>query len=270
MIRALKKLINLAQDIWHDRRLLKSLTIKDFLRRFAGSYFGIVWGFVTPLVTILIYWMVFQFGFRSGNVDDIPFVLWFICGMIVWLFYSEALSLSSNSFLEYSYLVKKVVFNINILPLVKIFSSLLVHFFFIVLASIACIILGFFPNLYWLQLPYYMVCSILLVFSTSLVFASVNVFFRDLGQVIGIILLIGMWGTPIAWNPDMFPESIQIYFKLNPIYYIVEGYRNCFIQHTWFWEDYKFTAYFWCLILIKLLIGAFVYDRLKNSFADFL
>ena len=270
MIRAINKLIYLARDIWQDRRLLINLTWQDFKRRFAGSYFGIVWGFVTPLLNIIVYWMVFQFGFRSGNIGEIPFVLWFMCGIIAWLFYSEALSLSSNSFLEYSYLVKKVVFNINILPLVKIFSSLYVHLFFVILVSIICCILGFYPSVYWLQLPYYVICCVALVYSTSLVFASVNVFFRDLGQIIGIILLIGMWGTPIAWNPNIFSETVQFYFKLNPIYYIVEGYRNCFVQQTWFWQNYKLTLYFWCLIVIKLLFGTFVYDRLKNSFADFL
>ena len=270
MGRAIGKLANLLRAIWHDRRLLKSLTWQDFKRRFAGSYFGVVWGFITPLLNMTIYWLVFQFGFRSGDVDGIPFVLWFMCGIVAWLFYSEAFSLSSNSFLEYSYLVKKVVFNINILPLVKIFSCLCVHLFFVALLAVVCCAFGFFPNIYWLQLPYYMLCSIILLFSTSLVFASVNVFFRDLGQIIGILLLIGMWGTPIAWNPSIFPETVRHYLKLNPIFYLVEGYRDCFVQHVWFWQKYHQTEYFWGLVIVQLLFGTFVYDRLKSSFADFL
>ena len=235
-MKIVKKIYYLLAAIYQDRRLLINLSWQDFKRRFAGSYFGMLWGFINPLLTMTVYWLVFQFGFRSGDVDGYPFVLWFMCGFVAWLFFSEAFSAASNSFLEYSYLVKKVVFNVNILPLVKIFSCFFVHTFFLGLLMIVCCLFGFYPNIYWLQLPYYLICSMSLIFAFSLMFASIIVFFRDLGQIISIILLIGMWGTPIAWNMQIFPESAHFFFKLNPIFYIVEGYRDCFLQQTWFWQ----------------------------------
>lgn len=265
-----KKLFRLLRAIWQDRRLLYALSRQDFKRRFAGSYLGMLWGFVNPLLTMTVYWCVFQFGFRSGDVGEIPFVLWFMCGIVAWLFFSEALSIASNSFLEYSYLVKKVVFNVDILPMVKIMSCLYVHLFFVALLAGVCCAFGFFPTVYWLQLPYYLLCSVSLLFAITLVFASVMVFFRDLNQIISILLLVGMWGTPIAWNAQNFSERVQRCFKLNPVYYIVEGYRDCFVQNIWFWQKYHQTAYFWCLVLLLVLIGAFVFDRLRNSFADFM
>lgn len=269
-MKILKKISRLVLAIYHDRRLLVSLAWQDFKRRFAGSYFGTMWGFITPMLTMIVYWLVFQFGFRSGNVGDIPFVLWFMCGIVPWLFFSEAFSSASNSFLEYSYLVKKVVFNVNILPLVKIASCMFVHFFFLALLAIACGCFGYFPSLYWLQIIYYLLCEVALLFAVSLIFASVMVFFRDLNQIIGIILLVGMWGTPIAWNINAFPESMHFFFKLNPIFYIVEGYRDSFVQQIWFWNKYNQTAYFWLLVLLLFIAGTFFYDRLKQSFADFL
>ena len=269
-MKAIKKLYRLLHAIYHDRRLLANLSWQDFKRRFAGSYFGTLWGFINPLLTMTVYCAVFQFGFRNGSIDNHPFVLWFMSGIIPWLFFSEAFSSASNSFLEYSYLVKKVVFNINILPLVKIISCMFVHLFFMVLIGIICCFFGYYPTLYWLQLPYYLLCCICLIFALSLSFASIIVFFRDLNQIIGIILLIGMWGTPIAWTLDAFPEHVHFFFKLNPIFYIVEGYRDCFVQQVWFWHKYNQTMYFWVLVCGLLLIGAFFYDRLKNSFADFL
>lgn len=270
MIRIVKKIYGLVRDIYHDRRLLISLSWQDFKRRFAGSYFGTVWGFVNPFLTMIVYWVVFQFGFRSGDVGEIPFVLWFMCGIVAWLFFSEAFTAASNSFLEYSYLVKKVVFNINILPLVKILSCLYVHLFFIGLLAVICCLLGYFPNLYWLQLPYYLLCSVALLFSITLVVASIIPFFRDLNQIIGILLLMGMWGTPIAWNLHIFPENIHFFFKLNPVFYIVEGYRDCFVQGIWFWQKYNQTAYFWVLVLCMTFLGGFIYHRLKQNFADVL
>lgn len=269
-MRIVRKLSRLIFAIYHDRRLLLNLSLQDFKRRFAGSYFGMLWGFVNPILTMTVYWLVFQFGFRTGDVGEVPFVLWFMCGIVPWLFFSEGLSSASNSFLEYSYLVKKVLFNVNILPLVKILSCMLTHFFFIGLVGLVCCFLGYYPSIYWLQIPYYLLCAVSLLFAIALIFASVIVFFRDLNQIIGIILLIGMWGTPIAWNLSVFPESAHIFFKMNPIYYIVEGYRDCFVQNIWFWQKPGLSAYFWLLVGFLLLLGAFFYDRLKQSFADFL
>ena len=171
-MRAIKKLYILLSAIFHDHGLLTDLAWQDFKRRFAGSYFGIVWGFVNPLLTMTVYWLVFQFGFRSGDVGEIPFVLWFMCGIIPWLFFSEAFSSASNSFIEYSYIIKKVVFNINILPLVKIISCMVVHLFFVLLVAIVCCVFGYYPNYYWLQIPYYLLCAICLLFGLSLIFAS--------------------------------------------------------------------------------------------------
>lgn len=269
-MKGFEKIYNLAHSIYHDRRLLMNLSVQDFKRRFAGSYFGVLWGFVNPLLTMIVYWMVFQFGFRSGNADGFPYVLWFSCGISVWLFFSEAFSLASNSFLEYGYLVKKVVFNINILPLVKILSSMLVHLFFVVLVAVLCVLFGYYPSVFWLQLPYYLLCTMCLLFAVSLSFASIMVFFRDLGQLISIILLVGMWGTPIAWNINIFSETIRVILKLNPIYYLVQGYRDCFLYKTWFWEHEGLTLYFWCVVAFLTIVGCVVYDRLKNSFADFI
>ncbi|NRT74183.1 ABC transporter permease [Clostridium beijerinckii] len=260
----------LIREIYNDRSLLIAFSMKDFKRRFAGSFFGMAWAFIQPLLTMIIYWIVFQFGFRSGDVGHIPFILWFMCGIIPWLFISEAFSIASNSFLEYSYLVKKVMFNINILPLVKILSSLIIHLFFIGLLIFVCVLFGYYPQVYSVQVIYYMFCTMAFVFAISLICSSIMVFFRDLNQIIGLILLAGMWGTPIAWNPNIFPESVQFYIKLNPIFYLVEGYRDCFVSNRWFWDKYNQTAYFWIVTLILFFIGTFLYNRLKPHFADVL
>ena len=94
------------------------------------------------------------------------------------------------------------------------------------------------------------------------------VFFRDLTQIIGVLLLIGMWGTPIAWNLDMFPVKYHVLFKLNPIYYLVQGYRDSLIGNIWFWEKINLTIYFWCVLFVLLFIGSFVFNHLKQYFAD--
>ena len=267
----IKKLVQITKELYFDRHLMFDLAIKDFTRRFAGSYFGVAWGFIQPLLTILIYWVVFQYGFRSSNVGNIPFVLWFMAGIVPWLFIAEAISVSSNCYLEYSYLVKKVVFNIDILPMVKILSSLVIHLFFLAFVQIVFFCFGIWPTLKIVQLIYYLFCSIVLVYAISLIFSSIMVFFRDLGQIISLILMIGMWGTPIAWNINIFSSPrVQFILKLNPFYYIVEGYRDCFIGGRWFFQKTSLTPYFWLVTLMLLALGVLIYNRLKPHFADVL
>lgn len=262
------QIFRLLADIYEDRRLLKDLSLKDVKRRFSGTYFGMVWGILQPLLTIVVYWAVFQFGFRSGAMDDAPFVLWFITGMINWLFISEAFTTASNSFVEYNYLIQKVKFNINILPLMKIFSSFYIHFFFLLISLIICALFGYYPQLMLVQIIYYMFATIVFLFAFTLITSSVMVFFRDLNQMISIFLLIGMWGTPIAWNITNFSERTQKILKINPFYYLVEGYRDAILGRQWFWQKTMLGIRFWVVTLVLLTIGANVYMRLKPYFAD--
>lgn len=258
----------LIREIYEDRRLLIDLSAKDMQRRFSGTYFGLLWGILQPLMTIIVYWAVFQFGFRSGDVGEVPYVLWFISGIVIWLYISEAFTFASNSFLEYNYLIQKVKFNVNILPLVKILSSFYIHLFFLIIVMVICACFGYHPTLRFLQILYYMAASIILVFAMSILSSSIMVFFRDLNQIISIILLMGMWGTPIAWNMDMFSSDIQRILKLNPFYYLVEGYRDSILGRKWFWERPVLGAYFWVLTFVILIAGIHIYTRLKPHFAD--
>ena len=153
----LKSILSLPADLYKNRRLVMKLAKNDFKTRYAGSYFGTFWAFVQPVVTILVYWFVFSVGFRS-NTDElgVPFVLYLVAGIVPWFFFSDALSGGSNSLLEYDYLVKKVVFNISVLPVVKIISAAFVHGFFILLAIVLYMCNGRFPDWYYLQIIYYL------------------------------------------------------------------------------------------------------------------
>lgn len=255
-------------NIYHDRRLLCSLAGKDFQRRFSGTYFGAFWAVAQPMLTIIVYWIAFEYGFRSGTTSDVPFVVWFICGIVPWLYIQEAFTMASNSFLEYSYLIKKVKFNFSILVLVKIFSALIMHLVFLGIVVIVAQLFHVAVSVYIVQIVYYLFAAVALLFGLSLITASIMVFFRDLNQIISVILLIGMWGTPIAWDLAIFDPAIHKYFQMNPFYYIIEGYRDAVIGRQWFWEKSGLTVYFWMVTLIVICIGCHVFSKLKSHFAD--
>jgi ABC-type polysaccharide/polyol phosphate export permease len=244
--------------------------INDFRQRYLGSYLGILWAFIQPTITVLIFWFVFQVGFKSQPVNDVPFILWLIAGMFPWFFFNDALSNATNAVMENSYLVKKIVFKVSFLPIIKILSALIVHLFFIFFMYGLFMVYGYGFDLYWLQVFYYLGAMIVLILGISYITSSVVIFFRDMGQLVAMLLQFGFWMTPIFWSIDMVPVKYQWLIKLNPLYYIVEGYRDSMIHHVWFWEKPMLTLYFWVVALGMLWLGFSTFRRLKPHFADVL
>lgn len=267
-----KKVFSLPVELFHNRALILSLSKNDFKTKYAGSYLGIVWAFVQPIVTILVYWFVFSVGLKAGNVMDYPFVLYLISGIVPWFFFQDALNGGTNALIEYNYLVKKVVFKISVLPIVKIISALYVHGFFVIFSLIICACYGYYPSLYTLQLIYYSACTFMLVLGLVYATSAIVIFFRDLSQIIGIFLQVGIWLTPIMWDLSILSDHplLMKLFKLNPMYYIVSGYRDSMLSHVWFTEHWGWTLYFWVVTIALFGLGTVIFKRLKVHFADVL
>ena len=269
-----KTLFSLPADVYKNRRLVMKLAKNDFKTRYAGSYFGTFWAFVQPIVTIMVYWFVFSVGFRQDTQGiGIPFVLYLVAGIVPWFFFQDALVGGTNALLEYNYLVKKVVFNISVLPVVKILSALFVHGFFVVFTIILYACYGRFPDWYYLQILYYSFCVFVLTLGAVYVTCAVVVFFRDLTQIINIGLQVGVWLTPIMWVAENSLKGhpvIQKILQLNPMYYIVSGYRDAFVMKRWFFERPLWTLYFWIIAALCFLFGNWVFKRLRVHFADVL
>lgn len=257
-------------ELYENRKLIWKLAKNDFKTKFAGSYLGIIWAFIQPIVTILVYWFVFQVGLKNGDVGEVPFALWLMAGLIPWFFFSESLNGATNSMIEYNYLVKKVVFQINILPVIKMLSAFFVHIFFVVFMLIIYACNGYMPDLYTLQVVYYSLCMFLFVLGLSYLTSAIVVFMKDLTQLINIVLQIGVWMTPIMWDIQFIPEKFQWIFKINPMYYIVQGYRDSLINKVGFYEHFGYTLYYWGLTMFIFWFGTGIFKKLKRHFADLL
>ena len=277
MSTVLKKMFSLPGELWKNRRLIWSLSKNDFKTRYAGSYLGIVWAFVQPVITILVYWLVFEKGFSAKPEMfkagvEVPFVVYLTSGLVPWFFFSEAVSSSTNALLEYNYLVKKVVFKISILPMIKIIAASFIHVFFVGVLLVIAFIYGYGLSLYTFQLIYYSFCLVVLVLALSYTLCSVVVFFRDLSQIVSIGLQLGMWATPIMWSFSRTEghEILAFVFKLNPVFYVVNGYRESLFEGVGFWMHPGLTAYFWIFTVVLFIFGTVVFKRLKPHFADVL
>lgn len=264
----------LPMELWQNRKLIWKLSKNDFKKRYAGSYMGVVWGFAQPLVTVLMYYLVFDKIFGNKAIElrsgvEVPFVLFITAGLVPWFFFSEAISQGTMSLIEYSYLVKKVVFKISILPVIKVIAATFSHLFFLSLAVLLACVYGYYPSPYLVQIVYYGVCLFLLVLAMSYTTCAVVIFFRDLSQIISIAIQIGMWATPILWSLESIHNPVVVFIlKLNPLVYIVNGYRDAIYGHHWFFEDMFGTLYFWAVTIALFLMGTVIFKKLKVHFAD--
>jgi lipopolysaccharide transport system permease protein len=267
----IKNFLYFLKTIYRQKHVIGQLVKRDFQNKYLGSYLGLPWAFIQPGIIILVMWFAFTFGFRMTAMDcGIPFVPWLICGLIPWLFISETLGSSSGSLIEYSYLIKKTSFKVGAIPLIKILTALIIHFFFIGVIAIAAIAYGYYPDKYWLQIIYFLFASVVLLSGLSWLISSITVFVRDIGHIISAGVSIMFWVTPVIWPYRMLTGNIKYFALLNPFFYITEGYRYTFLQKEWMFQNVEMTIYFWVVTGITFVAGAMVFKRLMPHFADVL
>ena len=268
--------IRTLKAIFSNRKLIIELAKSDFRKQFVGSYFGIVWMFVQPIVTVLIYFFVFQLVFGStAPVPGVPYVLWLIPGIVPWFFFSDALNSGTRCLFEYNYLVKKVVFQVEILPVVKVASNFIVHLIFVLIMIAVFLCYGWMPTLHWIQILYYSGAVFMLALSIVYITSAINAFFKDMSQIVGIMLQFGMWLTPIMWYVDQFADKsfypfVSQVIKLNPMYYIVAGYRDTLLSNSWFWQRPMLTLYYWLFVAVMFFLGNKIFAKLRPHFSDVL
>lgn len=269
------RFISLPVELYQNRHLIWKLAKNDFKKRYAGSYLGALWAMVQPVITVVMYWLVFDVIMNSAGTamrggGDIPFVLFLTAGLVPWFFFNEAWTNGTQALLEYNYLVKKVVFKISILPIIKVISATFIHIFFVCILLVIAALYGYPPSVYTLQIFYYSFCTLILVLALSYTTCALVVFMRDISQIISIALQIGMWATPIMWDFGAISSKWAVILKLNPMVYIVNGYRSAIYEHTWFFQDFYSTMYFWIITVVLFGVGAVTFKKLKVHFADVL
>ena len=252
------------------RSMIRLMAIRTIKYRYAGTLVGILWSFINPLMIILVYWFIFSVGFKIQPANNVPFVLVFFCGLLPWLTFSESLNSTTECIVKNPHLVKKIIFPTEILPLINLVASWISHGIMLLILLVIMFFHDFSFSIYNLQFFYYLLGLSVFCLGLGWVFAALNVYFRDIGQVLAVILNLWFWLTPIVWLPEMIPEKFRIFMILNPLYYIVEGYKKSFIYHVPFWQDLYMGLYFWGVSLLILCVGGMIFRRLKMEFAEVL
>ncbi|OGL45992.1 MAG: teichoic acid ABC transporter permease [Candidatus Schekmanbacteria bacterium RBG_16_38_10] len=264
------RFINFLRTLFQRRSLILEMAKRDISAQYKNSMLGFLWTFIHPIIMIFVMWLVFSIGFRVLPVGDVPFVIWITASLAIWNTFTEVVSNATESIIGNVHLVKKIVFPLSILAIVKLVGSFITHGIFLLILISLILFHGMPSSLYWIQALYYFCAMSVLALGLSWITSSVNIFARDTSQIVRVILQIGFWGTPIFWDLAIMPPKAQFILKLNPMFYIVQGYRDSFIYAVPFWEHWQMTLYFWAITGFIFVLGSMIFVRLRPHFADVL
>lgn len=254
------------------RQQIFKLAKADLVKTYRGSALGWAWAVIKPAVTIFVYWFAFTIGLRAGkDVNGFPFFLWLISGMMPWFYISDMLTQGTDSIRKYSYLVTKMKFPISTIPTFISISKLIVHVILLVVTTIIFIAMGYPPDIYLIQLPFYVLLNVGFFIAFSLFASLLSSMSKDVSNLIKSFITALFWLSGILWNVNSLHIGwIKKVLMFNPVTYLVEGYRNCFINKIWFWQEPEKLICFLIVFLFIMIFAIWAYKKLRKEIPDVL
>jgi lipopolysaccharide transport system permease protein len=264
-------LTNFLHKIYIQRSLIRSFVVRDLKARYIGSFMGFFWSIIHPIVLLISYTFVFSIilGARPQPDDGTTsFPLLLFCKILPWMFFQDALQRSSTIIIDNANLVTKTLFPSEILPLVVLLSSLINHLIgFAILLCIIFFVLGK-VSLFILFIPLYLFLLMLFTLGISWFVASLNVFVRDVSQVLSVILTFWLWFTPIFYSTRRFPPKLLFLMRFNPLAPVVTGYRDCLLCMRM--PDLSVLVILAVVSVAVFAAGGLFFRKTKREFADVL
>ena len=259
------------KTVWKNRKLILQLGKNDFKNRFASTSLGSIWGFIQPFIFMMMYVIVFQFIFKQTGPEGAPYVVWFMPGMAMWMCINDGIMGASSSIRGYSYLVKKVVFPVDVIPLISLFANAFVAAFLFIIAAVVSAIYGFVPNV--LMIIYTIVSAYIFLIAFTRFTSAVCTLVPDFANLLGIAMQLFFWATPVVWDIAMLTghQTITKLIQCMPFTYLVTAYRNSFMGGNIITQNnYVFTIAFWTITIIMYIWGNYIFKKSKKDFADVL
>lgn len=254
-----------------NKKLIWQLGRNDFKNRFANTSLGSIWGFLQPFVFMITYVIVFQYILKTGSAGNDPYIVWFLPGMAMWQCINDTIMSASGSIRQYSYLVKKVVFPVDTIPLISIIASSFVSVFLFIVATVVCCVYKYFPNV--LELIYMIIAGYAFMIAFTRFTSAITTLIPDFSNLLGIAMQLFFWFTPVIWNLSMLSnhQTILKLIKCTPFTYLVTGFREVFIEGNIISEgNFIYTIIFWAITILMFVWGNSVFKRTKKDFADVL
>ena len=268
----MKTLLQIIKEHWEYRHQIIKLAKSDLIKTYRGAALGWMWAIIKPTVTIFVYWFAFAIGLRmSSDVNGYPYFLWLIAGVVPWFYISEMITGGTDCIRRYSYLVNKMKFPVATIPTFVNISKFIIHIMLIYITIIIFRMFGYVPDIYLLQLPFYMLLTFIFFNIWGLLSGPLAAISKDYSNLVKSFITAVFRLSGIMWNPSTVKNKLlKKILKINPVTYLVSGYRNCFINKKWFWEQPKTLLCFIIITLILLLFAVRIYKKLRKDIPDVL
>lgn len=252
-----------------------SIAKYELLADMNDSKLGLFWNFAHPLIQVLTYWFAFGVVFNRKAVTnygvEVPYIFWMMGGMVIWFFISPCITNGCNAIYSKINIITKMKFPVSILPATVVLKELFNHFCLMVILVIALAIGGFFPTIHWLGLIYYLFCALFFSVSLSLTTSVLNMIARDTRKLVMALMRLLLYVTPILWNIkqlDHLPKIITLIMKANPVFYLVQGYRDCLFYHQGIFAYSHSMIAFWVITLALFVFGSYMMYKFKRKIID--
>ena len=268
------RLFNNLKELYKYRVLIQNLVSRELKARYRGTVLGFLWSFFNPLLLMIVYTLVFGFIIQPRDPaferNPLIYALFLFCGVLPWTWFSSSSLESANVLMVQGNLIKKILFPVEVLPLVVVTSNF-VHFVFglPILFLFALIMLKKF-TVYMLFLPLVILVQFVFSLGFTLLVSSLTVHFRDIKDILANLLTFWFFASPIIY-PISFSTIrenmwLQIFLNLNPMTHIMQGYQNCvFFGEMIRWKKLGVT---FLVSLVLFFIGYAIFDRLRDSFPE--
>jgi len=255
--------------IWSYREFIRGSLQRDFQIRYRKSILGSLWAVLNPLATILIYTVIFSQIMKArlpGTNDTMAYSIYLCSGVLTWGFFAEIINRSQTVFIENANMIKKLNFPRICLPIIVVGNAAISFAISFGLFICFLVILGKFPGWVMLGLPVVLVIQVLLAMGFGIILGILNVFFRDIGQAVGIILQFWFWFTPIIYPISILPPSIQSLLRLNPMVPVVTAYQSILVYGNW--PDWFSLAPTAVIAAVACLLAFHLYKKRSSEMVD--
>lgn len=268
----MKSLLNIIKDHITYRQQIFKLAKADLVKTYRGAALGWSWAIIKPAVTIFVYWFAFSIGLKAGKaVNGYPFFLWLVSGVIPWFYMNDMLTQGTDSIRKYSYLVTKMKFPVSTIPTFVSISKLMIHLILLAITILIFIGMGYPPTIYMLQLPFFVLLNFVFFTVFSLFSSLLSSMSKDFSNLVKSFITAIFWLSGILWNVNTINIGwLKKLLMVNPVTFIVEGYRDCFINKVWFFEQPKRLLYFVIILLVLAIMSVWTYRRLRKEIPDVL
>lgn len=241
------------------------------------SKFGIFWNFASPTIQVLTYWLVFGIAWNRKPIEVngivVPYLPWLIVGYAAWWFCQPCITNGCSAIFSKTDVITKMKFPVSVLPATVICKEFFNHLCMMLIAIVLLLLFGYYPNVYWFGLLYYAFCSFVLMESIAMILSVLTMLWRDIKKFVTSITRMLMYFSPILWECK-FKSHVPHYhilnkiMKLNPINYIITGYRDSIFYGKTVLDHPATGIYFWCLTIILFVIGCALLFKFKKKFID--